>query len=171
MNVTFIEISLNQQVDWGKFKVYRNQVNNLNKRLKREPYQDEFSRCGNDVNKNWKILKHILPHKNKETDTLLVITNELIFDSKKIVDLMNEEFSKVSERLHKYNSDVNSMNILPMMANDFNFKEIKTHFVKNELLDIDCKQAVGLDGFHPKVLKKMEHIIYLNISSFFITAP
>ena len=29
------------------------------------------------------------------------------------------------------------MNTLPMMANDFNFKEI-TDFVKNELLDIDC---------------------------------
>ena len=52
--------------------------NNLNKRLKREYYQDEFSRCGNDVNKNWKILKHLLPNKNKETDTKLVINNELI---------------------------------------------------------------------------------------------
>ena len=84
--------------DWEKFKVYRNQANNLNKRLKREYYQDQFSRCGNDVNKNWKILKHLLPNKNKETDTKLVINNELISDSKKIVDLLNEEFNNVSER-------------------------------------------------------------------------
>ena len=120
-------------------------------------YQDEFSRCGYDVNKNWKILKHLLPNKNKETDTKLVINNELISDSKKIVDLLNEEFNNVSERLQKdtqsSNSDVNSMNTLPMMAKDFNFKEITTDFVKNELLDIDCKKAVGLDGLHPKLLK------------------
>ena len=54
------------------------------------------------------------------------------------MDLLNEEFNNVSERLQKdtqsSNSDVNSMNTLPMMAKDFNFKEITTDFVKNELL-------------------------------------
>ena len=49
---------------WGEVKTYRNQTNKLNKRLKREYYQYEFSRCGNDVNKNWKILKHLLPNPN-----------------------------------------------------------------------------------------------------------
>ena len=82
-----------------------------------------------------------MPNRNKETYTKLVINNELISDSKKIVDLLNEEFNNVSERLQKdtlsSNSDVNSMNHLPMMAKDFNSKEI-TEFVKNELLDIDC---------------------------------
>ena len=114
------------KADWDKFKIYRNQANNLNKRLIMEYYQDELSRCGNAVNKNWKILKHLLPNKNKETDTKLVINNELISDSKKNVDLVNEEFNTVSERLQKdtqsSSSDVNSMNTLPMMAKDFNFK-------------------------------------------------
>ena len=93
------------KADWDKFKVYRNQATKLNSRLKKEYYQDEFSRCGNDVNKNWKILKHLLPNKNKETDTKLVI-NELISDSKKIADLLNEEFNNVSESMDVQRIDI-----------------------------------------------------------------
>ena len=44
------------------------------------------------------------------------------------------------------------------MAKDFNFKEITTDFVKNELLDIDCKKAVGLDGLHPKLVKNWSRV-------------
>ena len=143
--------------DWEKFKQFRNQANNLNKRLKSDYYQEEFSKCGNDVNKNWKIIKKLLPNKKNETDIKITVNNELITDVNKIVNTLNEEFNNVSLRLQSNtqsrNSDVNSMKSLPNNVRDFKFKEISNEFVRNELRNIDCKKAVGLDGLHPKLLK------------------
>ena len=142
--------------DWENFKKFRNRANNLNKRLKREYFQGEFIKCGNDVNKNWKIIKNLLPNKKSEDEIKLVVNEELITDTEKIVNTLNEEFNNVSERLKTHSScnlDVNAMKTLPSNVKDFKFMEISDEFVKEELRNIDCKKAVGLDGLHPKLLK------------------
>ena len=143
--------------DWDKFKYYRNQANNLNKRLKKEHYQEEFIQCGNDVNKNWKINKNLLPKKCKDTDPKLVVNDDIITDSLQIVNALNEAFNNVSERLGNNTQarslDVNSLKTLSNTDKEFKFKEITVQFVKNEILNINCKKAVGIDGLHSKLLK------------------
>ena len=157
--------------DWDRFKYYRNRANNLNKRLKKEYYQQEFIQCGNDVNKNRKILKNLLPKKCNETDPKLVLNDDVITDSLKIVNTLNEAFNNVSERLGDSNrsriTDVNSMNTLSNTDKQFKFQEVTVEFVKNELLNIDCKKAVGIDGLHPKLLKLAAEYISVPISFLF----
>ena len=153
--------SSNLTSDWDKFKLYRNRANNLNKRLKKEYFENEFIQCGNDVNKNWKILKNLIPSKCSNTDYKIIINGDIITDSSKIVNILNETFNDVSERLKDStstrnsdcNPDVNTMNTLFKSNKEFKFKEIPVDFVKSELLSIDCKKATGMDGLHPKLLK------------------
>ena len=143
--------------DWEKFKHYRNIANNMKKKLKKEYYQQEFIQCGNDVNKNWKILKNLLPKKCNDSDAKLVINDDVITEILKIVNTLTEAFNNVSECLGDSNrsrsSDVNSMNTLSNTDKQFKFQAVTVEFVKNELLNICCKKAVGIDGLHPKLLK------------------
>ena len=146
----------NLVTDWDKFKHYRNRANNMNKYLKRDFYEKEFIKCGNDINKNWKIMKDLLPKKNGKTDFDLIINGEIVTDNSVIANKLNEAFNNVSERLGNNicnNSDVNSMGTLFRKDTQFRFKDVTVEFVRKELLNIDCKKAVGLDGLHPKLLK------------------
>ena len=66
--------------DWDKFKFYRNRANNLNKRLKKEYFENKFTHCGNDVNKNWKTLKNLLPNKRSDIEHNLFMNGDVITD-------------------------------------------------------------------------------------------
>ena len=145
------------QYHWDKFKFFRNKVNNLNKSLKQAYYKKEFSECGNDIKKNWKILKDILPSKKKAMDMKLVIDDDIITDNVQIADTLNEAFNNISNQLNNGSvpdaANINAMNTLPENKTEFKFKDISLEFVKKELDTINCKKAIGIDGLHPKLLQ------------------
>ena len=87
------------------------------------------------------------------------------------MNTLNEAFNNVSERLGDSNrsrsTDVNSMNTLSNTDKQFKFQEVTVEFVKNKLLNIDCRKAVGIDGLHPKLLKLAAEYISVPISFLF----
>ena len=145
------------QCHWDKFKGFRNKANNMNKKLKRNFYQNEFLECGSDIKKNWKILKNLLPNKNGAMDVKLVIEGNIITDAEEIASKLNVAFNEVSNRLNEGAPpsvrDINALDTLCQIDKEFKFKEISVEFVRNELENINCKKAVGVDGLHPKLLK------------------
>ena len=81
-------------------------------------------------------------------------------DKVKVTSLLNETFNKVSSNLqtgtcNTIDGNFNSLQTLFQTDCTFEFKEIKFEFIRNELRNIDCKKAVGMDGLHPKLLNYM----------------
>ena len=141
---------------WENFKFYRNKANNLNKNLERAYDKNEFSECGNDLSKNWKVLKKLLPSRQKEVSNTILIDEEIITDKVKVASLLNETFNNVSSNIQTgtcfsiVDDNFNSLQTLSQTNFSFEFQEIKSEFVRNELRNIDCKKAIGMDGLYPK---------------------
>ena len=143
---------------WEKYKFYRNKANNLNKCLKTNYYKSKLIKCGNDISKNWSILKNLLPSKKKEsTSYKLSIKEQHVTDQKDIAEILNKTFNDVCDTLSKDlppNIDsVESMGTLPEIALKFKFTEITEEFVMRELQNLDVKKAVGVDGLDMRLLK------------------
>ena len=143
---------------WEKYKYYRNKANNLNKRLKITYYKTNLGKCGNDVGKNWDILKKLLPSRNKKSASFMLTSNdEIITDDKIIAETLNKTFNDVCEILSKdlptsINS-VDSMDTLHEIGLEFKFNDISEEFVLIELQNLDVKKAVGVDGLNLRLLK------------------
>ena len=144
---------------WHKYQYFRNRANNLNRFLKKKKYyQDKFQNCGNDINKNWKVLTKLIPKKNEIlNDVKLMIGNDQV-PNKQIADVLNKAFNEVGLRLQSPSGntsegELNSLQTLSLPACEFKLCPIKEEYVLKELLSIDCSKAVGVDGIHHKLLK------------------
>ena len=143
---------------WEKYKFYRNKANNLNKLLKKTYYKNKLAKCGNDVGKNWTILKNLLPSKKKESASFKIQSNEgYVTDHKKIAEILNKTFNDVcdilSQELPSLINSVDSMHTLNATENEFKFSEISEEFVLNEIQNLDVRKAVGVDGLNLRLLK------------------
>ena len=99
-------------------------------------------------------------------DLKLVIDGGIITDNAQIADTLNEAFNNISNQLKNGSvadvANINAMNTLRETYKEFKFKDISLEFVKNELHNINCKKAVGVDGLHPKLLQ---------LAAYYIAAP
>ena len=78
--------------------------------------------------------------------------------NKQIADVLNKAFNEVGLRLQTLSGNtsegkLNSLQTLYMPVCEFKLWPIKEEYVLKELLRIDCKKAVGVDGIHNKLLK------------------
>lgn len=117
-----------------------------------------MAKCGNDVGKNWSILKNLMPSKKKESASFKIESNEeFITDHKIIAEILNKTFNDVCEILSQDSptstDSVNSMHTLNQTNLEFKFSEISEEFVLRELHNIDVKKAVGVDGLNLRILK------------------
>ena len=87
----------------------------------------------------------------------LVIDGDILTYNVQIADTLNEAFNNISNQLNNGSvadvANINAMNTLRKTNNEFKFKDISLEFVKNELHNMNCKKAVGVDGLHPKLLQ------------------
>ena len=96
----------------------------MNKLLKKTYYKNKLAKCGNDVGKNWTILKNLLPSKKKESASFKIQSNEgYVTDHKKILlaEILNKTFNDVcdilSQKLPTLINSVDSMHTLNATEN------------------------------------------------------
>ena len=161
----------NEPQYWEKFKHFRNKANNLNRRLKKQFYQKELEKSGNDVGQNWRILKNLLPSKKNISEMKIIQNDEFITDKNTIAEILNKAFNEFAQNLAQgaqiLVNNVNSMNTLVLTDKSFVFEEIKEEFVLKELQHLDVKKACGVDGLHLKILKKSASYIAKPLTKLF----
>ena len=104
------------------------------------------------------MLSKLLPKKIKDSDVKLSMDNEQV-PNKQIADVLNKAFNEVGFlRLQTPSCNIsqdslNSLQTLSVCECEFKLSDIKKDYVLQQLQNIDCKKAVGVDGIHPRFLK------------------
>ena len=88
-------------VHYKKFKLYRDTINSLLRKSKKQFYKKYFAEHINNMKKTWTGINTILHRQNKQkhSDIFLNISGKLFTDQKTVVDKMNNYFINVAENL------------------------------------------------------------------------
>ena len=94
--------SLND-ADYSKFKYYRDMINSLLRKSKKQYFKNYFVKHANNIKKTWKGINNLL-HKQgntKVSDIFLNINGQLLTDQIVVADKMNKYFINVADNLAK----------------------------------------------------------------------
>ena len=102
-NKLFKEYLRNKTVDTEiRYKTYRNQLNSLLRRSRKDHIALSIENAKNDSRKLWKILNDTINHKSRACSSVSLITDSdgnKITDKKEIANLMNNFFASVGSRI------------------------------------------------------------------------
>ena len=89
---------------------YRNFVNNLVRRTKKQYFNDKFNNCVQDSKKTWKYLNNLIRPNNIKKDkiSLTLPCDTLISDPVEVANTFNEHFCTIGEKLDRSTPIVNS---------------------------------------------------------------
>ena len=126
----------------------RNKVNNLNKRLKKDFYFEQFNDNIGDSRRTWKTLRS-LSNKSKSSQCtgLRSDSGNLIKDID-IANAFNEYFVPDNDT-----NCVENDNVDPITDSVFHFRNLTEDFVCKELSNLSSRKSCGLDNIPPHLLK------------------
>ena len=86
---------------YKKFKLYRDTINSLLRKSKKQYYKKYFQEHLNNIKKTWTGINNLLHRQNKQklSDIFLNINGNLFTDQKTVVEKMNKYFVNVAENL------------------------------------------------------------------------
>ena len=93
-----------QSEDYNQYKFYRDTINSLLRKSKKQYHKQYFIKHANNLKKTWKGINNLLNRKDstKVSDIFLNINGKLLTDQKLVVDKMNQYFINVADNLaHK----------------------------------------------------------------------
>ena len=87
--------------DYAKFKVYRDTINSLSRKSKKQYHKQYFIKHANNLKKTWKGINNLFNRQGKlnASDIFLNINGKLITDQKIVVDKFNQYYVNVAENL------------------------------------------------------------------------
>ena len=87
--------------DYSKFKKYRDLINSLLRKSKKQYYKKYFEKHISNIKKTWSGINNLLHRQNKQklTDIFLNVDGNLFTDQKTVVEKMNNYFINVAENL------------------------------------------------------------------------
>ena len=91
--------------DYATFKYYRDMINSLSRKSKKQYNKEYFTKHANNLKKTWKGINNLLNRQGKcnIADIFLNINGKLITDQKIVVDKMNQYYVNVADNLAKKN--------------------------------------------------------------------
>ena len=89
--------------DYAKFKFYRDTINSLLRKSKKQYHKQYFIKHANNLKKTWNGINNILHRQGntKVSDIFLNIDGKLVTDQKTVVNAMNNYFINVADNLAK----------------------------------------------------------------------
>ena len=89
--------------DYSQFKYYRDTINSLMRKSKKQYFRNYFVKHANNIKKTWKGVNNLLNRQGstKISDIFLNINGQLITDQTIVVDKMNKYFINVADNLAK----------------------------------------------------------------------
>ena len=86
--------------NWERYRTLRNQCVKLTRKVKREYYQNIKMDDLNDNKKFWKTVKPIFTNKGSKSSKIILVENEeILSDTAKISEIMNDYFVNVAKAL------------------------------------------------------------------------
>ena len=87
--------------DYAKYKYYRDTINSLTRKSKKQYHKEYFIKHANNLKKTWKGINNLLNRqgKFKAPDIFLNINGKLVTDQKIVVDKMNDYYINVADKL------------------------------------------------------------------------
>ena len=156
---------------WNEYKQLRNKANNLNKKLKKEYYNNVFQKIGNsDLKAKWIKGKELLPCKKESNMLKLEMNGKIIDDKCEVSNIFNSYFNCICDKLldkNKISSNAKSRGTPLSTKHVFKFKEITENFILNELKSLDQNKGYGIDEMHPRLLKTAAELIAKPLASIF----
>ena len=111
-----------QQFHYQRYKVYRNKINHLLRKSKKEYYSKYFEKNAKNAKKTWKQINTIV-NKIKTSNIITCIeTNDMLYetDPLKIGNKFNEYFSTIAQKLvDQIKTRKNLKNYISQMKNHF----------------------------------------------------
>ncbi len=79
--------------DYAKYKFYRDTINSLTRKSKKQYLKDYFIKHSNNLKKTWKGINNVLNRqgKSRAPDIFLNIDGKIVTDQKIVVDKMNKQ--------------------------------------------------------------------------------
>ena len=126
---------------YARFKFYRDTINSLLRKSKKQYFKQYFSLHAHNIKKTWKGINNLLHRQgnSKVSDIFLNIDGKLFTDQKIVVDKMNNYFVNVADNLAK-----------KIPKPDKNHK----HFLKNPNVHSLFLTEIGPDEIH-KIIKEL----------------
>ena len=144
--------------DYAKFKVYRDTINSLSRKSKKQYHKEYFIKHANNLKKAWKGINNLLNRQGKlnVSDIFLNINGEVVTDQKIVVDKFNQYFVKVADNLAskipkpntKYQDFLKNPNV-----HSFYLMEIEPHEIDELIRDLGLNKAGDIYGNTSNIVK------------------
>ena len=132
--------------DYAKYKFYRDTINSLLRKSKKQYHKQYFLEHANNLKKTWKGINNLLNRQDnaKVSDIFLNINGKLLTDQKLVVDKMNQYFINVADNLAKkipkpntkFQDFLRNPNIHSLYLTEIAPHEIKRNLSSNKSGDI-----------------------------------
>ena len=157
--------------NWERYRTLRNQCVKLTRKVKREYYKNIKMDDLNDNKNFWKTVKPIFTHKGSKSNNIILVENEeILSDTAKISEIMNDYFVNVTKDLDisipssptlecnlpsgdptdqillRYRNHPSILKIMEKMGQQVNFVRFKFEFVTQSIME---KQIFDWIRFHP----------------------
>lgn len=149
--------------------IWRNKVNNMIRQAKANYYQNMIHQNANNSKAIWKYLRKLAPKSKSTTPQTMIHNGKNLNEPADIANALNDHFSNVASKYITNPSSATETFNTSSLKNfvrtkidstvQFNIPPIDESFVHKELLSLDTKKAVGIDGIAAKLLKAAASII------------
>ena len=155
---------LKKPVTYGsEYRAIRNQLNNKIKFAKRRYYNNLLHDAAGNCKQMWKVLNQILQRKTNNANTInaLTVDDNNVTSRNEIVNILNDYFVSIGEKLSQGIPDVNNSHLEFMgnaCPNDLSFRPVSTAQVIKIIKELKVSSA-GYDNIHINLLKSSCQVI------------
>ena len=152
----------------NQYKVYRNKINNLTSELKQKYYKNLIDQNKNNSKKLWQTInEYSNSNKTKTSGNIKEIMSEnglLITDNKKIVDIFNNHYATIGEKMAhnilNYNNAIDERNaLLPNKLNSIFLSPVDEKEIKDIIDSLKNNASPGIDNITTEILKAISNKI------------
>ena len=153
-------ITTNNPKYYNIYKKVRNRYTNCIRYFKKLMFSNRISDNQGNSKGMWKVLRFLLPGKNKSTISALEVNGETISSRSEIANIFNKYFVDVGKNLA---SQIPNINIDPLhyvkkylqklAVNGFSFTLINNEDMCKLFNNLPLNKATGLDGYQARLLK------------------
>jgi hypothetical protein len=143
---------------YHRYKYYRDMINSLIRKSKKQFYIKFFSNCKNKAKKVWSQINVIINKTKYKSKNEIYLNNngEIVTDQKNVANMFNKYFTNVAQNLvdkmgetkNSFKDYLKNTNINSMFLEETTSDEV-TKLINN----IDVKKAEDIYGISPKLVK------------------
>ena len=144
--------------DYAKFKFYRDTINSLTRKSKKQYLKEYFIKHANNLKKTWKGINNVLNRQGKfrAPDIFLNIDGKIVTDQKIVVDKMNNYFTNVADdlarKIPKPNSKFQDFLKNPNVHSLY-LSEIAPHEIDEIIQDLGSNKSGDIYGNTSNIVK------------------